>query len=132
MHFNQRISPSLWTICNTAPEHAKTCLEKYNLGLGCNTMEGRGQKHQTIAKYAENTTFQNRWPLIFRHEFIQLIHLRENGFDNINYRKKVIPYVPKYNDNTCSNCFASIVPDQLMCLLCLSDDYKKVEVVLRK
>ena len=95
-------------------------------------MEGREQKHQTIAKYAENTTFQNRWPLIFRHEFIQLIHLRENGFDNINYRKKVIPYVPKYNDNTCSNCFVSIVPDQLMCLLCLSDDYKKVEVVLRK
>ena len=65
--FNQRISPSLWTLCNAAPIHAKICFEKYNLGLGCNTMEGREQKHQSIAKYAENTTFQNRWSLIFRH-----------------------------------------------------------------
>ena len=38
-------------------------------------MEGREQKHQKNSKYAENTTEQNRWPLIFRHEFILLIHL---------------------------------------------------------
>ena len=130
--FNQRKSPSLWTLCNAAPIHAKICFEKYNLGLGCNTMEGREQKHQSIAKYAENTTFQNRWSLIFRHEFIQLIYLRENGFDNVNYRKKVIPYVSEHCYSNCSNCLASIVPGQLMCFLCLSDSYKKVEIDLSK
>ena len=48
--FNQRISPSLRTICNAAPVHTKTCLEKYNLGLCCNTIEGREQKHQNNCK----------------------------------------------------------------------------------
>ena len=28
-------------------------------------MEGREQKHKKISKYAENTTIQNRWPVIF-------------------------------------------------------------------
>ena len=33
-------------------------------------MEGREQKHKKISKNAENTTIQNRWPVIFQHEFI--------------------------------------------------------------
>ena len=60
----------------------------YNMGLGWNTMEGREKKHQMIAKYAGNTTYQNRWPLNFRHEYMQLIYLRENGYDNVKYIKK--------------------------------------------
>ena len=53
-------------------------------------MEGREQKHQMIAKYSENTTPQNRWSMIFRHEYLQLIYLRLNGYDDIKYLKKVI------------------------------------------
>ena len=78
--FEQSVSPSLWTLCIAAPEHANITLAEYGFGLGCNTMEGREQKHQRIVKYAENTTFQNRWPQIFRHEFVQLIYLREQGY----------------------------------------------------
>ena len=55
---DNRLSPSLWTLCNVTPHHASVCLQQYNLGLGCNTMEGREQKHQAISRYAENTTFQ--------------------------------------------------------------------------
>ena len=92
--FDNRISPSLWTLYNVAPVHASICFNQYNMGLGCNTMEGREQKHQLISRYAENTTFQNRWPLIFRHEYIQLIHLRVNGFDKLNHIKRGKPFVP--------------------------------------
>ena len=48
-------------------------LSEYGLGLGCNTMEGREQKYQCIAKYAENSTHQNRWDYIFLHKFMQLV-----------------------------------------------------------
>ena len=65
------------------------------MGLGCNTMEGREQKHQMISKYAENSTYQNSWPMIFRHEYIQLIYLRENGYDNVSYTKKSVNYIEK-------------------------------------
>ena len=68
--YGQRNSPSLWTLCNVAPIHAEMCLKLYGMGLGCNTMEGREQKHQMIKQYSENTTFKNKWPMIFRHEFV--------------------------------------------------------------
>ena len=93
--FDAKISPSLWTLCNVVPFHAGKCLTLYNMGLGCNTMEGREQKHQIIAKYAGNTIYQNRWPMTFRHKYMQLIYLRENGYGNIKYIKKSSNYVDK-------------------------------------
>ena len=75
--FNSKILPSLWTLCNIAPFHVDKCLNMYKMVLGFNTMEGREQKHQMISKYAENSTYQNTWPMIFRREYIQLIYLRE-------------------------------------------------------
>ena len=127
--FDNHMSPSLWTLCNVTPIHASICFEKYNMGLGCNTMEGREQKHQAITRYAENTTFQNRWPLIFRHEYIQLIHLRENGFDKLNHIKRTKPYVPVLN-NGCTNC-AMIISDG-KCFLCDTKFQKKVEESILK
>ena len=47
-------------------------------------MEGRERKHQIIKKYS-NT--KDRWPHIFRHEFIQLVYLCEHGFDLNRYQK---------------------------------------------
>ena len=65
------------------------CFLDYKFGLGCNTMEGREQKHQILVKNAENTTCQNMWPMIFRHKYIQLIYLRANGYDNCKYIKRM-------------------------------------------
>ena len=84
------VSPSVCVLCNIAPNHAKDTL--YGLGLGINSMEALEQKHQKIKKYAENTTFQNKWPMIFRHEFLREIFLRENGFDELRYKKRQNKY----------------------------------------
>ena len=53
-------SPSLWVMCNVAPHHAKDIYSRFNYGLGLNVMEGREQKNQTVKKYSENTTVQNK------------------------------------------------------------------------
>ena len=129
--YDQKISPSLWTLCNAAHFHAEQTLRDYGMGFGCNTMEGREQKHQQLKKYAENTTFQCRWPLIFRHEFIQLIHLRENGFDNIRYRKRGVNYVPKLKENHCPKCScAKLLDENNKCKICDSVHMQKVEQFL--
>ena len=98
-------SPSLWAICKAVPYHAKITLADYGFGLGVNSMEGREQKHQSIQKYSHNTTVQNRWPLIFRHEYIQLVHLRENGYDDVKYNTRVKSYIPHAEENSCLKCF---------------------------
>ena len=67
-------------------------------------MEPREQKHQRLKKYAENTTVSNKWPMIFRHEFLQLIFLREMGYGEVNYYRKSKKYLPDITDNNCSNC----------------------------
>ena len=97
--FDQRVTPSLLTPLNVTPVNAEQCLKSCGFCLGYNSMEGRKQKHQKISKYAENTTVQNRWPMIFRHEFILLIHLRENRHDSVKYIKKSSKYmrVPEKN-----------------------------------
>ena len=76
-----RVPPSIWTKGVAVPFYANKTYQEYGFGLGCNTMEGREQKHQCISKYSENSTFQNKCDYIFMHEFMQLIHLRQNGHD---------------------------------------------------
>lgn len=105
------------------PYHAKLTLLDYGLGLGVNCMEGSEQKHQVIAKYSNNTTVQNRCPLIFRHEFIQLVHLRESGYDETIYQKRKKSYIPQPNQQSCSKCFFEIQEDG-NCFFCDGDIVK--------
>ena len=79
-------------------------------------MEACEQKHQRIKRYAKNTTYSNKWPMIFRHEFVQLIFLRENGFDEKNYRRKMKKYLPDVGEGRCSYC-GSVLSNTL-CPIC--------------
>ena len=122
--YNQKLSPSLWAMTLCAPVHAGITLEQYNLGLGCNSMEGREQKLQKILRYQEKTTFHNRWNRIFRHEFIDLVYLREQGYDQTIYHSRGRVYVPVLKDGDCIQCGLLLTDDK--CKLCnsvLMDDY---------
>ena len=100
--YDLNITPSLWTFSNIAPIHCEQLLTSVGYGLGINTMEGREQKHQMIHKYSMNSTYQDRWSSVFRHEYIQLVYLRENGFDVSKYRKRDVKYLPKVEEGYCS------------------------------
>ena len=100
------LSPSMWVLTQCSPVHAAQCLQQYNRGLGMVSMEAHEQKHQEISRYMENTNnhSKTKWLQIFRHEFIQLIHLRERGSDDVNYRSRGTSYLPKYHTQNCSEC----------------------------
>ena len=117
--YDGSVSPSLWCFALVAPVHCKELLSKLNLGLGSNTMEGREQKHQQIGKYAHNTTVQQRWSYIFRHEFIQLIYLREQGFDTLRYRKRNTKYIPELLEG---HCKCSLALFNSNCIICDSPE----------
>ena len=89
----------------------------------CNTMEGREQKHQLIKKYSEKAMFQNRWDFIFRHEFIQTVYLRENGFDNVKYTTRPHKYIPDILDGQC-DCSLQFIDNK--CQICGNQLMKEV------
>ena len=119
------VTPSEWTFCNVAPVHCKDLLERFGVGLGINSMEGREQKHQAIRRYASKSTYQNRWSSIFRHEHIQGLYLKELGFDKIRYKKRVKQYVPTATVGQCKNCCLLLSTDK--CNWCDSEKFKTLQ-----
>ena len=113
------IDNSMWILTQCAPVHAEQTISMYNLGLAVNSMEPREQKHQAIAKYAENTTCHKnaKWNMIFRHEFIALIYLRERGADLQKYATRGYKYLPKHDTDHCSTCGLALT-DSKTCPLC--------------
>ena len=79
-------------------------------------MEGREQKNQMIKTYMNNTTPQNRWPVVFRHEFLQLVYLRETGFDPRTYNRKGKIYIPPSKSGFCVSC--GLILNDGECSLC--------------
>ena len=52
-----------------------------------NTMEGHEQRHQKISQYQQKATWYERWDKAFRHEYVSLVYLCRNGFDQLKYTK---------------------------------------------
>ena len=120
------ISPTTWCFTQVMPYHSYVTYRKYGFGLGCNTMEGREQKHQQIAKYMKQSTWHDRWQTTFKHEYVSLIYLRLSGFDQKRYCKRSISYVPKMKANSCPTCCSLTVASS--CDLC---DHILMETIRR-
>ena len=75
------LSPNWCFFSIVVPHQEKHLFHKFGFDLGINTMKGREKKHQQITEYSKYTTYQNRWADNFRHEYMQVIYLRENDFD---------------------------------------------------
>ena len=59
------------------------------------TMEGQEAKHIFLKKLSENTTYQNRWVEILRHEYVMLIWLPQQGFQQPEAACKNVAYIPE-------------------------------------
>ena len=78
------VNPTVWTIGHIIPAHTTELHDKYGQGLGIVTMEEREAKHIALKNLSENTmnTFcKRRWYEIFKHKFVILVWLPEQGFN---------------------------------------------------
>ena len=62
---------------------------------------------------------------VFMHEFMQLIHLRENGHDKVRYRETKSRYIPSFGTDQCQNCGLKLVSDA--CEFCDSDFFAELK-----
>ena len=131
--FLSRITVSVWTLGYIVPVHANKMFEKFKTGLGLNTMQGREAKHQRLGGYAKNTTHQNKWQQIFRHEYISLVWLREQNPYTDTYSKTKFKYVP-VRCNTDDFCNCGLSKDVLMdeCKICSSKITKSIKESIEK
>ena len=90
------ITPTIWTIGYAIPRHTQILFDKYGLGLGLNSMEGREAKYVRLAQYARHSTKSKRWFMVLRHDFMANVWVRSNDplhIPNINgntYQKKLV------------------------------------------
>ena len=70
------------------------------------TMEGREAKHIALHRLSVNTTYQQRWQESFRHEFIMLVWLPDQGHKSNAYSPSKSVYIPPrvLNDNRYCYC----------------------------
>ena len=61
-------------------------------------MQGREAKHVKLAMYIMNTCNLKksfRWQIVFRHEYVTLVWLREMDLYSVSYKKGQKSYIPK-------------------------------------
>ena len=115
------VNPTIWTLGHVLPVHAEDVYTLYGQGLLTVTMEGREAKHIALKKLSENTTYQQRWLDIFRHEYIMLVWLPEQGHEYTSYSSSKNVYIPQriFTDpNYCYCGLAKSDPSDQKCYFC--------------
>ena len=58
------VSPTLWTIGYAIPTHMKILFDRYGMGLGINSMQGREVKHVRLSEFVKHSTKSTRWSYV--------------------------------------------------------------------
>ena len=123
------VNPTIWTIGHVLPMHVKQVFDAYNQGFLTVKMEGREAKHVALQRLSFNTTHKKKWEQIFRHEFIMLIWLPEQGHEPCSYTPSKSVYIPPRVFDDPSYCYCglqkadqtdtgcSFCTDPLLCLI---------------
>ena len=74
----KEVTPTVWTIGYAIPRHIKILFEKFGMGLGVNSMQGREAKHVRLAQYAKHSTKSTRWSMVLRHDYIANVYVRKH------------------------------------------------------
>ena len=93
--FTDKVSCTNWSIGHLAPVHTQWMFDKYGTGLGINTMQGREAKHVQIASYAKNSLFKERWPQVFRHDYISKLWLPIHQPSLLTYHQAKDSLIPR-------------------------------------
>ena len=81
------VTPTIWTVGYAIPYHSKLIYDKYGVGLGINTMQGREAKHIKIQQYAAHSSHATRWNHILKHGYLSNVWLRKQDKSCVRYSK---------------------------------------------
>ena len=138
------VKPTTWTVGKAIPYYTSEIYQDLGFGLGLNSMQGREAKHAKLASYAKNTTKGKRlrWWQLFKHEFMDLIWLKEKDQQQVIKKLHYTPesencfqktcakdkYIPPYcsNNNGFCVCGQSKSSAEESCSVYSSDMFKQV------
>ncbi len=122
------VSVSDWTIGLVVPVHGKDIYNKYGLGYGLVSMQGREAKNTRLKGYIHNTNNDStKWEQVLKHEFIHTVFLPQEKFmmsgDNSHFARSVPKYSKFIPENTDpEKCYCGNVknPAAKKCQFCQS------------
>ena len=137
------INPTTWTTGYAIPYSTQQLFKESGFGLGLNSMQGREAKHIKLTAYVQNTCNINknqRWWMVFRHEYVSMVWLRELDPHSITYRpekkKACDSYIPKkVAEKNVLHCHCGLLKSNSgddECPLCMSSTMKLVKEAARK
>ena len=88
------VSGTVWSGGHLAPVHTQWAYDRFGTGLGITTMQGREAKHVQIERFAKNSLYKQRWPQVFRHDYISKIWLplkQPSRLPNHQAQERLIP-----------------------------------------
>ena len=124
----KEVTPTVWTIGYAVPRHLKILFDKYKVGLGINSMQGREAKHVRLAQFAMHSTKYTRWSMVLRHDYICMyVWIRKQDPGHNSYSKYQESYIPKVVslENYCY-CGFPIGNQGSKCHICSSSIYMDV------
>jgi hypothetical protein len=89
------VTPTVWTIGYAIPAHLEILFQRYTMGLGINSMQGREAKHVRLSQFAKHLTKTTRWAMVLRHDFIANVWIHKQDPSYFTYTKYEHCYIPK-------------------------------------
>lgn len=126
--FFNSITPTIWTIGYAIPRHMQILFDKYSLGLGLNSMQGREAKHVRLAQYARHSTKSMRWFMVLRHDYMANVWVRMSDPMHTKYKTYKWEYIPKQvgMENICY-CGLPLKEGLDSCTTCSSAMYSAIK-----
>ena len=122
------VTPTVWTVGYAIPRHFRLIYEKYGVGLGINSMQGREAKHVSLQQYARHSNLSGRWKNALKHDYISSIWLRKLEPFHFAYSKSKQSFIPKriHSSGFCY-CGFQKADTENKCLYCSSVLFQVVE-----
>jgi hypothetical protein len=121
------VTPTLWTVGYAIPRHIEILFDRYGMGLGINSMQGREAKHVRLSEFAKHSTKSTRWSMVLRHDYMCNVWIRMHEPGRVLYTTHKHHYIPKEIElETFCYCGFPICKGQ-QCSICISDVFKAVE-----
>lgn len=122
------VTPTVWTIGHAIPFHTDILYNKFGIGLGINSMQGREAKHIRVSQYSKHATLSTRWQHVLRHDYMTTVWLRKQDPSSISYHKSNDVYVPReVGEPLYCYCGFTKNSEEEKCSFCSSELYKGIE-----